>query len=77
MERGLRYKIARRKIAQMSMHELKSEYEQWVEDEGHLTILASSVLREFIKARGYGDTEYKRIAEELGFQGSELQYRGF
>ena len=52
---------------------LMVEYRQWVKNEGHITASADSVLRAFIKAKGYGTKEYAQLVKELGF-GSGYYY---
>jgi hypothetical protein len=51
----------------MNIKSLMQEYQEWVEQEGHLTMFASSVLLSFITAKGYSDKEYQLIAKELEF----------
>lgn len=52
---------------------LFKEYSDWVDQKGHITTSASSVLRDFIKEMGLGKDDYRHLARLMGFTESVIR----
>lgn len=50
-----------------SFEAIMKDYAAWAKAKGHMTKSSSSVLRDFVKERGYPETTYRLMAARLGF----------